>query len=747
MTEREKYARGSRKRSLLLAFSIAQCLTSPADSFLPHQHRRSPHRPRESLHVALSSYEWQETNGRRRKKYQRKDIPESEKQARRLRKERQKEFDEMSAKGTPSIWSFESLFPEPIRDEQTVYRDLYEVKDRDSKRGEPSRKGLVKPSDDAQIIEALGPPKLSATTSEESSRQNIMNKKTAKQTTGTVGNDAQSLPNKSGRVNRELTRMVEDKIFGIRRTENGEFEYETSLMGDGAVKFRDGVRLGNPLKANADLLNYWGKKELRNGRVDEAKELYEEAVAIDPRDGRAYLGLSKCAERRRDFKLSEEYLKAGIKAAKQEYGDKGANPFLLQAYGVLLEKKGFLSKAEEYYIAATKSRPSHAAAWISLAQLRTRKLGMSTAEGRNCFQRAENELSYAGKPPSSFVYTAWADLEFKRGGDKNKARELLSKALKIDPKCSAAWLQLGVIERESDQWDEAEECFQSVLKFDKRNSRVLQAYALSESRRPQGSSRKTVDLFERALNANPRDAGVLQAYALYVNTLGDVSAARSLFKRGIDVNKRSAATWQAWGVLETREGNFVEARNIFQQGIWECAQMSGNQSGGHHCARLWQAWGVLESRVSDDAAARRCFSRALDADGRNVPTVTAWAQMEESLGNDSDARSVYERALPKFSPGSDEKMVLWRNYELMEERIGDAVSARNVYQRRMRETLTIEDETFDEKEVKAEKPLNSTAKSREIEVSRWREGQGEVWMNGNAIESKMPAWGRRKPQK
>lgn len=117
----------------------------------------------------------------------------------------------------------------------------------------------------------------------------------------------------------------------------------------------------------------------------------------------------------------------------------------------------------------------------------------------------------------------------------------------------------------------------------------------------------------------------------------------SRLQRGTKVNKRHAPLWQAWGVLEFRYGTPEDSRDIFQQGIWACSQLSGGQSGGYKCARLWQAWGVLEAAEGDYAAARRCWSRALDADTRNVATITAWTLMEEDLNNDQDAVSIFER--------------------------------------------------------------------------------------------------------
>ena len=44
-------------------------------------------------------------------------------------------------------------------------------------------------------------------------------------------------------------------------------------MGDGAVKFRGGVRLGNALAVNIDRLTYFAKKELAHGRLEEAEEM------------------------------------------------------------------------------------------------------------------------------------------------------------------------------------------------------------------------------------------------------------------------------------------------------------------------------------------------------------------------------------------------------------------------------------------------------------------------------------------
>ena len=63
---------------------------------------------------------------------------------------------------------------------------------------------------------------------------------------------------------------------------------------------------------NSDRFNHFAKKELAKGKLEEAKKLYEKAIQVALRDGRAYLGLSKVAQRRRDFKYAKDYPKTGI---------------------------------------------------------------------------------------------------------------------------------------------------------------------------------------------------------------------------------------------------------------------------------------------------------------------------------------------------------------------------------------------------------------------------------------------------
>ena len=464
-----------------------------------------------------------------------------------LRKSRQAQYEELRQQtsiesgneknNTPSIWGFEALFPEPVWDQEAVYRDLYQVNELEK---ETKKNAIAKgrkyneTNGDNEVT-----PRIMEQFNDNSDKDDLIKERTNNESSFSepqskdgisiiaTNNTTNVTSTTKPVIDKTLTRMVEDRVYGFRRPKEGNFYFDVSNIGEGAVKFRDGRRVGKPLKVNCDRLTYHAKRELAKGRTEEARELYEEAVKIDPTDGRGYLGLSRVCARRRDFVNAKKYLKIGIaNSFDPETG--GSNAFLLQALGCLEERAGNLSEAERLYIHAAKERPYHAAAWVALAQLRTRKLRKGAHAGRVCYQSAERELIIAGKPPSSHVYTAWASLEYRKAGNFRRARELFEKAIEIDPKCSAAYLQLGVMEADRENWDKAKLCFETVLMFDQRNSRVLQAYAIMESKRPGGDSRNVIDLFERALKAKPKDAGVLQAYALFVVDLGDIDAGREL---------------------------------------------------------------------------------------------------------------------------------------------------------------------------------------------------------------------------
>ena len=95
----------------------------------------------------------------------------------------------------------------------------------------------------------------------------------------------------------------------------------------------------------------------RSRLEEEASAAFARALALDPTDGRGYLGLAKAHERAGRVADARRVLEDGTRATR------GENAFLWQAWAVLEERAGDVNAARRLYDAATVADKRHAAAW------------------------------------------------------------------------------------------------------------------------------------------------------------------------------------------------------------------------------------------------------------------------------------------------------------------------------------------------------------------------------------------------
>ena len=221
-------------------------------------------------------------------------------------------------------------------------------------------------------------------------------------------------------------------------------------------------------------------------------------------------------------------------------------------------------------------------------------------------------------------------------------------------------------------YEEAIRLFKDGLRVQPRNTHILQAWAVMESRR--GHSRRAIELFERAIEIRPSDAGIYNAYATLSKDLGDVDGARRLYQLGTKANRFHLATYQAWGLMEASvrpgcRGGVVRAREVFQQGVWAAPRGKG-------VSKLWQSWAIMEAnnyQVGDAeeaeermAVPRKYFQYAVDAEQQAYPTgiIISWAKTEERFGFPNRARALFEEAVRM----DETNRRLWSQYEQFEGR-------------------------------------------------------------------------------
>ena len=274
--------------------------------------------------------------------------------------------------------------------------------------------------------------------------------------------------------------------------------------------------IAKPLKINQDIL-LWQARKLRSSALKIRKRddrvrarlnsirLYERAKAVDPSDGRAYVGMAQVLIALGDEDAARRCYQDGCDATG------GDNAHLWQAWATLEERAGDVAKARQFYDAALAADKTHAAAWHG-----------------------------------------WATLE-KKQGNFQRARDLLVKGVRVVPASRAnphLYHSLGVMALERGRIEEAREHFRAGTKTEAgaRSAVLWQSWAMLESREPEqgGVARK---LFQRALGVDPDNRYVWLAWATFEAKEGYVDRARSLLRKGVSSTpgiRRCCRRWLVW---------------------------------------------------------------------------------------------------------------------------------------------------------------------------------------------------------
>ena len=240
--------------SSTIAFSVQSFLPSRPSIFLLMKDKDS----RDALRRVSSPSTTQDKNTR--KQYQRKrQKPVTEQQSDLLRQKRQAEYNQMraNASGHPSIWSFESLFPDPVLDEVSIEKDLYGVSKREKSNLQktiPQKANVTRGIGKVRTISRPGMMRIPTRIPEFGTQvpysppieQQPLDK--VEEPLDIVRNHESNLPTSEGlelqlttlnepidllvnstatrstpkQVDFQMTRMVQDKIYGYRRTQGGE---------------------------------------------------------------------------------------------------------------------------------------------------------------------------------------------------------------------------------------------------------------------------------------------------------------------------------------------------------------------------------------------------------------------------------------------------------------------------------------------------------------------------------------------
>jgi tetratricopeptide (TPR) repeat protein len=237
---------------------------------------------------------------------------------------------------------------------------------------------------------------------------------------------------------------------------------------------------------NPVALHTYGLSLLRQGRNQEAAELYAEAIRVWPLFADAYISLGTALGRQGQTERAMAVYQEALQYS----------PELLLVHfnlGVLLEQKGKLDEACAHYAEALRISPEYFEALLGLGRVK-----LAQGEADLALQYFQQAVRLQPKSREARLQTATA---LAARGDLDQARSELGLAMGVESDSAQAHHQLALALETSHRWPEALNEFKQALVRDPNSAVILNNLAWVLAAHPDGAYRngsEAVCLAEKA---------------------------------------------------------------------------------------------------------------------------------------------------------------------------------------------------------------------------------------------------------
>ena len=234
-------------------------------------------------------------------------------------------------------------------------------------------------------------------------------------------------------------------------------------------------------------------------------------------------------------------------------------------------------------------------------------------------------------PPNPTAGSLYADgVSAYRAGDRERAIQLLSQAVRKNPNLAMAHSVLGDIYKEQGNFDRAAAQYETLARLDPyaadNHHRLAVSYHFLNRLRDATAS------YLRAVKLNPRDWRSSMNLGLVYMSLDDNNSAVEYCQRAVNLSPLSAVAHANLGVVYDARGNAAEAEAAYRRSL----TIDPTQAGpAMNLARNLQyrdqsaeAVTVLErlTAVADSAAVRRRYGDALASAGRDADALRQYRE-------------------------------------------------------------------------------------------------------------------------
>lgn len=293
------------------------------------------------------------------------------------------------------------------------------------------------------------------------------------------------------------------------------------------------------------------------------------------------------------------------------------------------------AKAEECFRKAVSLKPKDAEASRCLA---------NTLLSQNKHEEAKDVLEaiLSVNPLDHAGNEMYGLLMVKHYKDYDKAEIHLRKALDVEPKCSAAWSNLGLVFYRKSKWAESEKAFKNALKENPNNTKAVANMAkLFAKYKPKEAE----EVFREALKKDNANSRLWHEYGLYLKEADRYDEAIEAFKRAVNIKGGKACSWVHLGrLLASEKKDYDEAIKCFKVAI----ESYGN------CTLAMKFLGDAYIQTKEYVKANEILEKALQTDKEDTDILCRIGVNKLKLNKPQEAIGGLEKILSKIKDDSDD---------------------------------------------------------------------------------------------
>lgn len=419
-------------------------------------------------------------------------------------------------------------------------------------------------------------------------------------------------------------------------------------------KFKELLDEITPVQAahSSILLTARGEALLATGHAVDAKQAFDQALALNPNDGNALLGLSRCAILQKDIEGAQRLITSAVTKDPK-------NPDVWMANGTMLRATGKPDEALASFDEALKLKPDHRSAHLEKAYIQI---------ARGKFPEAQVEINAADKasPNNPLVNYVRGLYEFSQG-NYPAAYDQLQKVLKVAPEHMPSILLAGASELHLGSTQQAERHIRHFLDSNPNNvyARKLLAQILLQNAKPTDAALALAPVLKDPV----QDAQLMALAGESYMQVHDFNKASNYFEKAAALAPKAAAVRTSLGLSRMAQGD--QARGLSDLELATALDPKSTQAtvalvqtelGLMHFDKALAAVQSLEKQQpqnpsvqnlkgavymakNDHAAARAAFEKALSQQPNFFPAAVNLARLDMQENKPDAARGRFEKLL------------------------------------------------------------------------------------------------------